>query len=56
MFKLLAMNEHLVDSAYYALVYNPYGKRKEDYVWSFPKRWFDMINDSSVLIGEDFGI
>lgn len=54
MFKLLAMNEHLVNFAYYALVYNPYGKRKEDYAWSFPKRWFDMINDSSVLIGEDF--
>lgn len=54
MFKLLAMNEHKVDFAYYALVYNPYGKRKEDYAWSFPKRWFDMTNDSSVLIGEEF--
>lgn len=54
MFKLLAMNEHPVDFAYYALVYNPYGKRKEDYAWSFPKRWFDMVNDSSVLVGEEF--
>lgn len=54
MFKLLAMNEHYVDYAYYALVYNPYGKNKQDYAWSFPKRWFDMINDSSVLIGEEF--
>lgn len=54
MFKLLAMNEHKVDNAYYALVYNPYGKRREDYAWSFPKRWFDMINDPSVLIGEEF--
>lgn len=54
MFKLLAMNEHKVDDAYYALVYNPYGKRREDYVWSFPKRWFDMIHDPSVLIGEEF--
>lgn len=54
MFKLLAMNEHLVDNAYYALVYNPYGKKRESYAWSFPKRWFDMANDSSVLIGEEF--
>ena len=54
MFKLLAMNEHKVDNAYYALVYNPYGKSKTDYAWSFPKRWFDIQNDSSVLIGEDF--
>lgn len=54
MFKLLAMNEHPVDFAYYSLVYNPYGKRKEDYAWSFPKRWFDMTHDSSVLIGEEF--
>lgn len=54
MFKLLAMREHRVDSAYYALVYNPYGKRKEDYAWSFPKRWFDMTHDRAVLIGEEF--
>ncbi len=54
MFKLLAMNEHKVNHAYYALVYNPYGKNKEDYAWSFPKRWFDMIHDCSVLIGEEF--
>lgn len=54
MFKLLAMNEHRVNHAYYALVYNPYGKNKEDYAWSFPKRWFDMTHDRSVLIGEEF--
>lgn len=54
MFKLLAMNEHKVNHAYYALVYNPYGKNKEDYAWSFPKRWFDMTHDRSVLIGEEF--
>ena len=54
MFKLLAMNEHKVNHAYYALVYNPYGKNKEDYAWSFPQRWFDMIHDQSVLIGEEF--
>ncbi len=53
MFKLLAMNERIVTDAYYALVYNPYGKKREDYAWSFPKRWFDMVNDDSVLIGEE---
>ncbi len=53
MFKLLAMNERIVDEAYYALVYNPYGK-KEDYAWSFPKRWFNMTSDTSVLIGDEF--
>ena len=40
MFKLLAMEDHKVNNAYYALVYNPYGKKREDYAWDFPKRWF----------------
>ncbi len=53
MFKLLAMNPKRVDAAFYALAYNPYGK-KEDYNWSFPMRWFDMHNDESVLIGNEF--
>lgn len=52
MLKLLAMNEHPVDFAYYALPYNPYGKR-ENYAWAFPARWFDMKNDSCVLIGDE---
>lgn len=52
MFKLLAMLEHPVDYAFYALVYNPYG-RKEDYAWSYPKRWFNMTGDSCVLIGDE---
>ena len=42
-----------VDEAYYALPYNPYGRR-EDYAWSFPGRWFNMKEDKVVLIGEDF--
>lgn len=53
LFKLLAMHPKKVDFAYYALAYNPYGK-KEDYNWSFPLRWFDMNHDSSVLIGDEF--
>lgn len=51
--KLMAMTPKVTDFAYYALVYNPYGRR-EDYAWSFPARWFDMKKDSSVLIGEEF--
>lgn len=53
MFKLLAMEPKQVDGAYYALPYNPYGKR-EDYAWSFPARWFDMKHDDAVLIGDDY--
>lgn len=51
--KLLAMNPKQVDYAYYALAYNPYG-RKEDYKWTFPMRWFNMHEDESVLIGNEF--
>lgn len=54
MFKLLAMLPTQVESAFYALPYNPYGARRADYEWAFPKRWFDMINDPCVLIGNDF--
>ena len=53
MFKLLAMKPKQVDYAYYALAYNPYGKKK-DYKWTFPMRWFNMHQDESVLIGDEF--
>ncbi|KAF3976946.1 MAG: TdeIII family type II restriction endonuclease [Methylococcales symbiont of Iophon sp. n. MRB-2018] len=53
LFKLLAMKPKKVDYAFYALPYNPYGK-KEDYKWSFPLRWFNMQEDESVLIGDEF--
>jgi Type II restriction endonuclease, TdeIII len=53
MFKLLSMNPPQVDFAFYALAYNPYG-RKEDYKWGFPLRWFNMQKDESVLIGDEF--
>lgn len=42
-----------VDAAFYALPYNPYGRRA-DYAWSFPGRWFNMKEDDVVLIGEEF--
>lgn len=51
--KLYSMEPRLVNEAYYALPYNPYGKRK-NYAWSFPARWFDMKEDESVLIGDEF--
>lgn len=53
MFKLLAMSPSQVDFTFFALPYNPYGKR-EDYNWYFPMRWFDMHKDKTVLIGEEF--
>ena len=52
-FKLLAMEQNVVDEAYFALPYNPYGS-KECYAWSFPFRWFDMKHDPCVLIGNEF--
>jgi len=51
--KLYCMDPPQVDAAYYALPYNPYGKR-EDYAWSFPARWFNMKEDKVVLIGDEF--
>lgn len=54
MFKLLAMEPVQIDSAFYALPYNPYGANKADYQWAFPMRWFDMRNDPCVLIGSEF--
>ncbi len=51
--KLLAMEPGIVDKAFFALPYNPFGQ-KSNYNWSFPMRWFDMHNDESVLIGNEF--
>jgi hypothetical protein len=47
------MTEIKIDEAFYALPYNPYGKR-EEYNWSFPARWFNMKEDKVVLIGNEF--
>lgn len=52
MLKLMAMDNAPVRQAFYALVYNPYGKRK-DYSWSFPKKWFDLEKDRCWLIGDE---
>ena len=51
--KLYSMEPRQIDGAYYALPYNPYGRR-EDYKWGFPARWFNMREDEVVLIGEEF--
>ena len=37
---------------YYALPYNPYGEKKENYKWGFTKMFFDL--DKEVLIGKEF--
>ena len=52
--KLYSMEPCPIDGAFYALPYNPYGPKKEDYNWSFPARWFDMKKDEVVLIGKEF--
>ena len=51
--KLYSMVETPITDAFYALPYNPYGK-KEDYNWAFPARWFNMKQDKVVLIGDEF--
>jgi hypothetical protein len=51
--KLYCMEPLQVNGAYFALPYNPYGKR-ENYDWGFPSRWFDMKHDPVVLIGDEF--
>ncbi len=51
--KLYSMEPLPVDGAYYALPYNPYGRR-EDYKWSPPGRWFNMKEDQVILIGDEF--
>ncbi len=53
MLKLYSMEPRLVDDAFFALPYNPYGTR-DKYAWGFPKRWFDMKRDRVVLIGDEF--
>ncbi|HBR15010.1 MAG TPA: TdeIII family type II restriction endonuclease [Candidatus Omnitrophica bacterium] len=51
--KLYSMQPMQINEAYYALPYNPYGKRV-DYAWAFPARWFNMKSDDVVLIGDEF--
>ena len=51
--KLHCMEPRRIDEAYYALPYNPYGRR-QDYAWTFPARWFNMQEDKAVLIGNEF--
>jgi len=51
--KLYCMEPRQIDGAYFALPYNPFG-RKENYAWSIPERWFNMKTDEVVLIGDEF--
>lgn len=52
MLKLMSMENHPVEQAFFGLVYNPYGTRK-DYAWSYPRKWFDIERDRSILIGDE---
>jgi len=38
--------------AYYAMPYNPYGRKKSDYKWSYAKKY--MPFDDAVVIGSEF--
>jgi hypothetical protein len=51
--KLYCMEPLQVNAAYFALPFNPYGRR-ENYSWGPPGRWFDMKRDPVVLIGDEF--
>lgn len=52
MLKLMSMENHPIEQAFYGLVYNPYGARN-DYAWSYPKKWFNIEKDKSLLIGDE---
>lgn len=39
-------------NCYLAMPYNPFGNRREDYTWSYPRNY--MPYDDAVLIGEEF--
>ncbi len=39
---------------YFGLYYNPTGEKQDEYNVSTPNKYFDMRNDSCVLIGKDF--
>lgn len=53
--KLYAMEKPLIDEAYFALNYNPFGGGRENFNWSPPNRWFDIKGgDPSVLVGAEF--
>lgn len=51
--KLMAMDGHPVDGAYFALTYNPFIKR-ELYKWGYVECWFNIEKDKSILIGDEF--
>ncbi len=39
---------------FFGLFYNPGGPERKDYNWTMPSKIFDMKNDPSVLIGQDY--
>lgn len=51
---LLIKADNPKNEAFFALYYNPNGKKRSDYRHSFPMKIFDMHNDEVVLIGKDY--
>ena len=49
---LLLIATYPKSKVYYALPYNPYGERKENYRWSFTKMFFDLNNE--ILVDKEF--
>lgn len=53
--KLYAMENPLIDEAYFVLNSNPYGGGRDNFHWSPPTRWFDIkAGDTSILVGREF--
>ncbi|MFQ6002393.1 MAG: TdeIII family type II restriction endonuclease [Candidatus Zixiibacteriota bacterium] len=53
MLKIYAMKKDEPHEVYFALPDNPY-RTKEEYDHPYPKRYFDMCDTTSVLMGKDF--
>lgn len=52
---MLLLKSHNPDcQPYFALYYNPTGEKQSEYNVMTPNKYFDMRNDSCVLIGKDF--
>lgn len=52
---MLLLNAHNPNAkTFFALFYNPGGPARSDYNWTMPFKIFNMHQDESVLIGEDY--
>ena len=52
---MLLLNAHNPNAkTFFALFYDPGGPNRSDYNWTMPFKIFNMHQDESVLIGEDY--